>query len=295
MSEIMPLKSPKTYEEQIRNLQERHGLVIDDPVKAKEILKTVNYYRLSAYGIDLLDKKTDKYRDGTSLEQIYSLYQFDSRLRNIISPVIEFVEVKLRSSIAYHLAIKYGAECYRNRAFFDPWVSGVTGKDMFDYFNEHVNEEIKKQSKKPMVVHHVQKYGGHFPIWVVVELLSLGTLSTLYSLMKREDQKVIAQRFNTGYAYVKSWFAALVEIRNICAHYGRLYNMPLDSLAKLSPKESQYANSRLFTDCLALKYIMKGESIWNIFILNLRAIIDECTNVNLKCIGFPENWESLLQ
>lgn len=122
MSKIMPLKSPKTYEEQIRNLQERHGLVIDDPVKAKEILKTVNYYRLSAYGIDLLDKKTDKYRDGTSLEQIYSLYQFDSRLRNIISPVIEFVEVKLRSSIAYHLAIKYGAECYRNRAFFDPFL-----------------------------------------------------------------------------------------------------------------------------------------------------------------------------
>ena len=39
MSEIMPLKSPKTYEVQIRNLQERHGLMIDDPVKAKEILK----------------------------------------------------------------------------------------------------------------------------------------------------------------------------------------------------------------------------------------------------------------
>lgn len=119
MSEIMPLKSPKTYDEQIRNLQENHGLVINDPVKAKEILKTVNYYRLSAYGIDLLDKKTDKYRDGTSLEQIYSLYQFDSKLRNIISPVIEFVEVKLRSSIAYHLAIKYGAECYRDRTFFN--------------------------------------------------------------------------------------------------------------------------------------------------------------------------------
>lgn len=295
MSEIMPLKNPKTYEEQIQNLQECHGLVIGDPVKAKEILETVNYYRLSAYGIDLLDKKTDHYRDGTSLEQIYSLYQFDSRLRNTISPVIEFVEVKLRSYIVYHLAIKYGTECYRDRSFFHPWVSGVTGKDMFDYFNEHVDEEIKKQSKKPMVVHHVQKYGGHFPIWVVVELLSLGTLSTLYSLMKREDQKAIAQKFNTGYAYVKSWFAALVEIRNICAHYGRLYNMPLDSLAKLSPKESQYANSRLFTDCLALKYIMKGESIWNTFILNLRAIIDECPNVNLKCIGFPENWESLLQ
>ena len=295
MTNSIQLKIPMTYDEQILNLQVNHGLVITDCAKAKEILKTVNYYRLSAYGIDLLDKTTDRYREGTSLEQIYSLYQFDSRLRNIISPVIEYVEIKLRSHIAYHLAIKYGAECYRDRSYFHPWVSGVTGKDMFDAFNEHVDAEIKKQSKKPMVVHHMQKYEGHFPIWVVVELLSLGTLSTLYSLMKREDQNAIAQDFKTGFVYVKSWFAALVEIRNICAHYGKLYNMPLDSLAKLSPKENQYANSRLFTDCLALRYVMHGESIWNTFVLNLRAIIDECPSVNLKCIGFPNNWEDLLQ
>lgn len=295
MSETISLKCPKTYDEQIQHLRDDHGLVISDVEKAKEILKTTNYYRLSAYGIDLLDKRTDKYRDGTTLEHIYSLYVFDSKLRNIISPVIEFVEIKLRSSIAYHLAIKYGAECYRDKSFFDTWISGVTGKDMFSVFNEHINDEIKKQSKKPMVVHHMQKYGGHFPIWVVVELLSLGTLSTLYSLMQREDQKDVARDFDTGYVYVKSWFASIVEIRNICAHYGRLYNMPLDSLAKLPPKESMYANSRLFTDCLAMKYIMKENSLWNTFIMNLHTIIDECPDVNLRCIGFPENWETLLK
>lgn len=141
------MKIPKTYDEQILNLQEKHGLIIADCAKAKEILKTVNYYRLSAYGIDLLDKQTDKYREGTSLEQIYSLYQFDSRLRNIISPVIEYVEIRLRSCISYHLAIKYGAECYRDRSFFKPWISGVFGKDMFDVFNERVDAEIRKQSK----------------------------------------------------------------------------------------------------------------------------------------------------
>ena len=117
MADLVQMKIPKTYDEQILNLQEKHGLIIADCAKAKEILKTVNYYRLSAYGIDLLDKQTDKYREGTSLEQIYSLYQFDSRLRNIISPVIEYVEIRLRSCISYHLAIKYGAECYRDVLF----------------------------------------------------------------------------------------------------------------------------------------------------------------------------------
>lgn len=295
MSEFRQLKSSKTYDEQIDHLQFKHGLIIPDRARATEILKTVNYYRLSAYGIDLLDKNTDRYRNNTSIEQIYALYQFDSRLRNIISPVIEYVEIKFRASISYYLANHYGAECYRDRSHFESWVSSVKHRDMFEVFNENVDAEIRKQAKKPMVVHHMQKYGGHFPIWVIVELLSLGSLSTLYSLMKREDQTIIAKQFRTSYKYMKSWFAALVEIRNICAHYGRLYNMPLDSVAKLSPKQNQYANARLFTDCLALKYIMNGERTWNTFVTNLRAIIDECPNVNLKCIGFSENWEDLLR
>lgn len=295
MLDNSPLKEPMTYKQQIEHLIVDHGLIITDPSKAEEILKCVNYYRLSAYGIGLIDKSTDRYREGISIEHLFSLYRFDSRLRNIISPVIEFVEIKLRSIIAYHLAVKYGSECYRNRAYFHPWTSGVTGKDMFEVFNDNVDREIKKQSKKPMVVHHNQKYGGHFPIWAVVELLPLGSLSTLYSLMKREDQKAVAAQFHTGYAYMKSWFAALVELRNICAHYGRLYNMPLDSVAKLPPNESQYANKRLFTDCLALKYITSKESVWRTFLSSLIAVIDECPQVNLECIGFPDDWKEVIQ
>lgn len=290
MSLISPLKSPKTYEEQLAHLAETHGLAVPNQAHAIEILKNVNYYRLSAYGIDLLDKSTDRYVNGTTIEDLYSLYLFDCRLRSIFYPVLEFIEIRLRSLIAYHLAIKYGEECYRDRTFFQPWRSGVTDKDMFDVFNEHANEEIKRQKSKPMVAHHLEKYGGHFPIWVLVELLSLRNLSTLYSLMRREDQQAVAAQFHTTSVYVKSWFAAFVEIRNICAHYGRLYNMPLDSMPKLPTKLKQYANARLFTDCLALK----DQSLWRTFVSNLSAIIDECPNINLKCIGFPDDWEKLL-
>lgn len=289
------LKEPLTYEEQIQHLIVEHGLVISDSQRAQDILKSVNYYRLSAYGIGLIDKETDRYPEDTSIEQLYSLYVFDSNLRNIISPVIEFVEVRLRSIIAYHLAIKYGPECYRDRIFFSPWFSQVKARDMFDVFNENVDAEIQRQSKKPMVKHHNDKYGGHFPIWVVVELLSLGSLSTLYSIMKREDQNAVAAQFNADYAYMKSWFAALVELRNICAHYGRLYNMPLDSLAKLPPNEKQYAHRRLFTNCLALKYITSGRDVWDTFLAKFKTIVNECPQVNLHYIGFPKNWEEILQ
>ena len=39
MADLVQMKIPKTYDEQILNLQEKHGLIIADCAKAKEILK----------------------------------------------------------------------------------------------------------------------------------------------------------------------------------------------------------------------------------------------------------------
>ena len=38
MADLVQMKIPKTYDEQILNLQEKHGLIIADCAKAKEIL-----------------------------------------------------------------------------------------------------------------------------------------------------------------------------------------------------------------------------------------------------------------
>ena len=39
MADLVQMKIPKTYDEQILNLQEKHGLIIADCAKAKEILR----------------------------------------------------------------------------------------------------------------------------------------------------------------------------------------------------------------------------------------------------------------
>ena len=92
----MELKKALTVEEQIERLKTVHNLTIDNDDEAAEILKTVNYYRLSAYGIGL--KKEDnleEYTDGITLNDIYRLYLFDSELRNIIFKIIEYLEIQL--------------------------------------------------------------------------------------------------------------------------------------------------------------------------------------------------------
>lgn len=288
-----PLKQPKSIEDQIVHLHEKHGLEIGDMERAKKILASVNYYRLSAYGIGLMDKETDKYIPGTSIEQLYSLYQFDAKLRNILSAVIEPIEIRFRTAIAYLLAMQYGPEGYRERSNFSSRHNKRLG-DMHASFCKNLDHEIQRQERKPFVQHHMRKYGGHFPIWAAIELCSFGMLSNLYSIMKREDKKAVAQRFHTKPIYMISWFASLIELRNICAHYDRIYNMPFTSTPKLPPSMGDYANCRLFTVCLAIRYIVDDWNVWVDFVGQLRAAIDACPFVQLARMGFPDNWEEIL-
>ena len=78
------LKQPLTIEEQIKRLKTFHNLKILDKNKAIEILKSVSYYRLSAYGIGLTkENNREEYRDDISLEYLFKLYQFDCILKNL--------------------------------------------------------------------------------------------------------------------------------------------------------------------------------------------------------------------
>ncbi len=66
-----------TYEQQIQKLKEKN-LWIPDEDAAKEILKKEGYFALITGYKDLFKNPTTRnYRDGTSIEDIYALYQFD--------------------------------------------------------------------------------------------------------------------------------------------------------------------------------------------------------------------------
>lgn len=60
----MKLKPSLTYDEQVDHLINEHNLTISNKENAKKILATVNYYRLSGYGIGLtVDKERKKERN----------------------------------------------------------------------------------------------------------------------------------------------------------------------------------------------------------------------------------------
>ena len=142
------------------------------------------------------------------------------------------------------------------------------------------------------------KYEGHFPIWVAVELFTFGNLSSLYSIMKNEDQQAIADLYHTNRKHLGSWILALVEIRNICAHYSRLYNMPLKQSPYLYSENQKYRRgsiNKVFPVLLVIKRMQNNSELWRAFEKNIELLFDEYSDViRLSFIGFPREWKSVL-
>lgn len=296
---MVVLKQALDYEQQVDRLIEFHKLNIDDRSKAIAILKKVNYYRLSAYGIGLKKKDNpEEYTEGTSLSSIYKLYSFDSSFKNLLIHIIEQIEIQLRTQISNHLALKYGPEGYMDPTVFIS-KTAKDGTDVYSNIIEHFIEERNRQKNIPFVKHHMNKYAGHFPIWVAVELFTFGNLSSMYSIMRDIDRQAIASLYNTEPSHLQSWILALIEVRNICAHYGRLYNMPLKQTPYLYSEFRKYRNGKLnkvFPVILSIKRILADNTdLWDQFNNDLSVLMDRNRDViQLSYIGFPNDWKYVL-
>jgi len=281
------IKEPSTFQEQVDILKERN-LQIWDEQQAREILGRINYYRLSAY---MLTYKVDnKFQDGISFGDIYDLYEFDKKLRNLIMGLLETIEVTFRTHIAYLIAHKYGATGYMNPENF------ITKKIHVELMDK-LYLEIDR-SDELFIKHHKSKYKGIFPVWVAIEVVSFGLLSKIYSNLKNEDKLEIAiTYYKIPYKYIRSWLHALSTFRNICAHFGRVYNRTLTIKPMLHKKDlaKDIKNDTVFSLILIMGKLIKDDIEWGTFVTNLWALIDQYEKVDVELMGFPEKWEHLLR
>lgn len=273
-----------TFEEQAASLSERN-LAIHDVNKAVNTLRRISYHRLSAYFKPFL-KHGKQFKEGASFEEIVGIYEFDKRLRQLILGLLESVEIALRTHLSYFLSQKYGPLGYEDSSHFQNQAYHKS------FLNQHYsvlrrNEELAR----------INKHTSHFPIWEALELTSFGTLSKLYSNLKAEDKKALEKEFyNLPSGYLESWLSHLSYVRNICAHYGRLYNKPLVRKPRLFRKErQQFTNSRIFVSLFILKKLVPREE-WDGFFAELEALMEgQAYEMDLKLAGFPENWLGILQ
>lgn len=224
----------KTTQEQIA-IQIARKLEITDDAATRRKIEADNYYKIfNGYKDPFLNKsaKDEEYLPGTKFEEIYALYQFDKRLKNIFIRYILEIENNIKSVIAHEFSRKYGHDNYLKVANFETALRPKENKTSAQKIGQvaklisGIQNEISRQLEKnnPMVSHYMLEY-GYIPLWVLVNTLPLGTLSKFYAALKQQDQNNVGRFFSLRPDEMRSILQVLTLFRNACAHDERLYNL----------------------------------------------------------------------
>lgn len=292
-----------SIKEQINKLLHETGLHIENEQSAYFILEQINYYRLMDYAENLkTDAASPKVDAEFSLEVLYDIYKFDCALRNLLLLILEHIEIELKTKIAYHLGMKYGAKALFSPAFFDD-IRTASGQSVYHTLIQKLKSGVHKSKEHKQG--HKKREIYDYPILELINFFTFGMLSSLFTLMKREDENALAREYGSDSKHLKSWILSLLEVRNICAHYGRLYSYQLSQKPKLYKEHKKYDNkdhSSLFLILLVMRRMLvkpKDDNPlnqnWKNYHASLVAIVKEHQSIDLDLIGFPENWKDVLQ
>ena len=304
-------------EKQFKNLDEQveifryKGLVINDEFYAKEVLLRENYFFLNGYRHLFMKSSTNKkYIEGTTFEELYSLFLFDRQFRNIIFKNLLIIENNIKSIISYQLSKKYG---YKENDYLKP--KNFTGqktkqKQVLDLIKKMKRQVRVNGSQHSATLHYLNNY-GYIPLWVLVKVLSFGIVSELYSVLKIEDQMAIANIYNVEVKDFINYLPILANYRNLCAHEDILFenktqrmidNTIYHSLLEIDKTDGEYIYGKndLFALIIIMKQLLKHNE-FNDMMLEIEHNLENL-DYNLKVIplekvldrmGFPINWKEL--
>jgi abortive infection bacteriophage resistance protein len=311
----------KNYNEQI-NLLKNRNLQIKEAEKAIKILSDVNYYRLiNGYKDLFLEKKngsSEFYKEGTTIDDIYALYEFDRKLRIKFLEYILIVEIKIKTLISYYFSEAYPGN-YKKEIYLI--------KQNFDY-NQNPSKGFQKEKNKRIerlianiedaikheyglgnqAIKHYKDIYAYIPLWVVGDILTFGNISFFYDAMKVKQKNKIAKLYglkkdSMNPKALYNIFMLINFCRNICAHEKRLYKLNVNRNIKypkiLKKIYKQHGQNKLFSVVVALFWVL-DKNKFSEFYNALVSIIDKMENTKnmpkekiLFEMGFPTNWKDI--
>ena len=305
----MSAKVFKSLDEQVDILKSK-GLVITDYDKTKETLLRENYFFLNGYRSPFLINGSKRFLDGTTFDELYSLFTFDRYFRNIIFKNILIVENNYKSIFSYVISRKYG---YKEKDYLN-----INNFDRSREKHRQINDLIRKLKRQIMIngyqhqatSHYINNY-GYIPMWVGIKVLSFGLVSELYSILKEEDREEISSDYNLGTQDLEDYLSILSNYRNLCAHEDILYNHETQkgindtkyhSELNIPQVEGEFIYGK--QDIFALIIILKCMLTKDDFKMMMNEIIFEIERLGsrLKVIGvekvlyrmgFPDNYKEI--
>lgn len=306
----MITKQFKTLDEQVEILINK-GLIIEDKEQTKRVLLKENYFFLNGYRTAFFRSKQDKrFHDGTTFNELYSLFLFDRNIRNVMFKNLLIIENNIKSIFSYQMSRKYGIkekEYLRLKNFSQDPSKSKQVSDLLRKMKRQIRVNTKQHNA---TMHYLSNY-GYIPLWVLVKVLSFGIIGELYSILKLEDQLAIAELYNLDVESLMNYLPILSNYRNLCAHEDILYehrtqrqigdtNYHRELNIPLKDDEYIYGKDDIYSVIIILKYMLTKIQL-NDLIKGLKEniiILDQqITSIPIKKIldkmGFPDNWEDI--
>lgn len=303
-------KDFKTIDEQITILEYK-GLKIENKEFTRQVLLRENYFFLNGYRHLFLKSNNDRrFLEGTTFEEIYSLFLFDREFRNIIFKNLLIIENNIKSITSYQLSKKYG---YKESDYLKA-KNFTSNPEKF----RQVNDLIKKMKRQVRVnapqhsatMHYVNNY-GYIPLWVLMKVLSFGIVSEMFAILKKDDQEAIADIYGIEVNSMINYLPILANYRNLCAHEDIVYenktqreleNTIYHRMLEISKNDGEYIYGKndIFALIIIIKQLIKPNEFKNLVseidraLQNLEYNLNSITIVKvLDRMGFPENWKDL--
>jgi len=280
--------------DQILRLKER-GLSILDEEKATSYLGNISYYRLRAYTYPFQDNDNPDHPfiNKIGFEDIINLYVFDRQFRLFVLDAIEKIEISMRTQVIYQWAMSYGGHWHLDSSLFR---NSVQFANDFNRLQQEVDRSVET-----FIKHYKSKYTNpkEPPCWMALEVSSFGLLSLIFRNLKfGKEKKAITKYYGLpDVAILENWMHSFSNIRNICAHHGRLWNRRLTAHIKLPnrPKNPFINNKHLlpykiYASLCCMKYVLDIISPNNTFKERLKNLMEICPLAQEKEMGFPSNW-----
>ena len=299
----------RTLDEQIDILKNR-GLIVFDEEKAKDILLKENYFFISGYR-HFFESSKDKFIKGTTFEELYAMFVFDRRLRNIMFKNILIIENNIKSIISYQMSRKYG---YKEKEYLNPknfTNDSLKVRQVHDILDK-MKRQIRVNGRQHAATQHYISNYGYIPMWILVKVLSFGIVSELYCILKDEDKSTISSTYGLDTETLSIYLSILSNFRNLCAHEDILYDhrtqrqipdceyhYKLD--ITMVNDDYIYGKNDLFAVVIIMKYMLSEKEFRNFIneisyeVDYMEAKIQSVPFINiLNKIGFPVNWRDII-
>ena len=178
-------------------------------------------------------------------------------------------------------------------------------KNVINKMLKIMSGQLRHDSDYIYIRHYMTIY-QYVPLWVLINVLTIGQLSKIYASQKGRIQIKVCQDFGPlKVNELGKMLAVMTKFRNVCAHNDRLFDFRTkDALLDRSIYERlqiskekgryKYGKNDLYAQVIILKLLLSDEDFCTFF-HDLKVCFKKhpIHKEILEIMGFPENWERI--